>query len=82
MKRNEIELLLTQIFSVLLKREVMTGEVIDRSSEPNWDSLLHLDLIMTVESEFNIQLSVDEIEKCISKDSLAQILGEHIGADA
>ena len=82
MKRNEIELLLTQIFSVLLKREVMTGEVIDRSTEPNWDSLLHLDLIMTVESEFNIQLSVDEIEKCISKESLAEVLGEHIGADA
>ena len=82
MKRNEIELLLTQIFSVLLKREVMTDEVIDRSSEPNWDSLLHLDLIMTVESEFNTQLSVDEIEKCISKDALAEILGEHIGADA
>lgn len=82
MKRNEIDLLLTQIFSVLLKREVMTDEVIDRSSEPNWDSLLHLDLIMTVESEFNTQLSVDEIEKCISKDALAEILGEHIGADA
>jgi acyl carrier protein len=33
-----------------------------RTNTPEWDSLKHIEIIMAIESEFDVRFSVDEIE--------------------
>ena len=44
---------------------------------PNWDSLRHLKFIMSVESEFNMEMTPDEIESFKRVADVAEILRVH-----
>lgn len=39
-----------------------------------WDSLRHMELIVTIEDEFNLVLAYDEIVRMESLDSIVQVL--------
>ena len=43
---------------------------------PNWDSLQHLNLVLAVEQEFNVQFSPEEIEQLLSVELVAALLEE------
>lgn len=43
---------------------------------PGWDSLTHMDLIITLEKEFNIQLSGDEIAQMQSLNAIEAVLNQ------
>lgn len=43
-----------------------------------WDSLTHMDLIVNIENELNIQLSGDEIADMITFDAIRIIVSKHI----
>ena len=45
---------------------------------PNWDSLSHMDLILELEGEFNIQFTGDEIAEMTSFDSIKNIVSKYI----
>lgn len=42
-----------------------------------WDSITHMDLIVTIEDEFKIELSGDEIADMITFDSIREIVKKH-----
>jgi acyl carrier protein len=44
----------------------------------NWDSLSHMNLIVTIENEFNIQLTGDEIAEMTTFDKIREIVQKHI----
>lgn len=44
----------------------------------NWDSLSHMNLIVSIEEEFKIELSGDEIAEMISFDQIREIIQKHI----
>ena len=44
---------------------------------PNWDSLRHLKLIMAVESEFNVQMSPEDIEELKQIADIQKALDAH-----
>jgi acyl carrier protein len=43
---------------------------------PNWDSLQHLNLVLALEQEFNIQFTPEEIEQLLSVELVAALLDE------
>jgi acyl carrier protein len=44
----------------------------------DWDSLSHMNLIVAIEDEFEIQLTGDEIVEMISLDKIREIVIKHI----
>ena len=42
----------------------------------NWDSLQHLNLVLALEQEFNIQFTPEEIEQILSVELAAALLDE------
>lgn len=45
-------------------------------SEQTWDSVAHLNLILALESEFDIELSSAEIELAVSVEGIIKIIAE------
>jgi acyl carrier protein len=43
---------------------------------PNWDSLQHLNLVLALEQEFNVQFTPEEIEQLLSVELVAALLEE------
>ena len=43
---------------------------------PNWDSLQHLNLVLALEQEFQVQFSPEEIEQLLSVELVAALLEE------
>jgi len=48
---------------------------LSRDACKTWDSLRHMELIVTIEDEFNLVLAYDEIVRMESLDSIVQVLG-------
>jgi acyl carrier protein len=44
----------------------------------NWDSLSHMNLIVTIEDEFKIELTGDEIAEMTTFDKIRQVIQKHI----
>ena len=44
----------------------------------DWDSLSHMNLIVAIEDEFQLQLTGDEIAEMISFDNIREILKKYI----
>ena len=42
----------------------------------NWDSLQHLNLVLALEQEFNVQFTPEEIEQLLSVELVAALLEE------
>jgi acyl carrier protein len=42
----------------------------------NWDSLQHLNLVLALEQEFNVQFTPEEIEQILSVELAAALLDE------
>jgi len=43
---------------------------------PNWDSLQHLNLVLALEQEFQVQFSPEEIEQLLSVELVTMLLEE------
>jgi acyl carrier protein len=43
---------------------------------PNWDSLQHLNLVLALEQEFQVQFSPEEIEQLLSVEFVTMLLEE------
>lgn len=64
---------LNQIFcQVFDNSDIRISETTSASDIPEWDSLMHIQLIVAVEKHFNIRFAPGEIEKL---QSVGQFLG-------
>lgn len=67
--------LLQNVFNRALEDEVKIDRNTSRDNTPEWDSLAHLNLIIELEEEFDIEFnrkeipSLDNVEKIIKKIS-------------
>ncbi len=57
----EIDTILAEILSSALNRTVTPGENVARKEEFLWDSLKHIEIILAVESAFDVYFSEEEI---------------------
>jgi acyl carrier protein len=77
MKTITDSLALDQIFQDLLK--LTPGSIKDDISMADislWDSLHHMELILTIEEKFGIELSFDEISKMQNIGEIRKIVAE------
>ncbi len=75
---SENELKLKKVIATVFKINV--SDVNDDSSVDTvelWDSLNHLNLVLAIESEFNISLSEDQAVEIMSYPLIKIILNEH-----
>lgn len=72
-----LEQIFLSVFGDELKGKITLADSKDTLEE--WDSLAHINLILAIEKEYKIKLSLDESLKLVSvasiKDSLEQKLG-------
>lgn len=71
---DQIDIEISKIFKTLLKKEVLIELDIIREKEPTWDSLLNLELIISLEDFFLIQFSPEEIESMDTKFKIQNII--------
>ncbi len=71
-KINEI---LIKIFKISSEEAIKN---LGMSEVAKWDSLTHMDLIVSIEDEFNIQLSGDDIAEMITFDAIRSIVKKYI----
>ena len=62
------------ILTVLRVKTQLSYEDINEKKIKSWDSLAKLNLILTIEQEFKVQISVVEAEKFISFNDILLIL--------
>lgn len=71
-----VEHRLLKIMSLLFEREIKSGDDLSMDTEELWDSLKHIEIIITVEEEFEISFNPDDIPKLTSFDSLVAKINE------
>ncbi len=71
-KLNQI---LADCFKISLEE---TSKNLTMNNVKNWDSLSHMNLIVTIEEEFKIELSGDEIAEMTTFDQIREIVQKHI----
>lgn len=75
-----------RIYAIVSKVFRVPRNTIDDESSADtietWDSLQHLQLILALEEEFDVQFSIDEITVMQSVGTIAAILRERVGANA
>jgi acyl carrier protein len=70
---------LNQIFIRILKvQDEDLGKDLSMSEVRHWDSLSHMNLIVAIEEEFNIELSGDEIAEMTTFGSIRDVLQKYL----
>lgn len=74
-----MELEIKKVMGAIFGRNI---EEIGNDASPDtiqeWDSLKHINLIIALEEEFNIEFEDDEIVKMLSYENIVNITNEHI----
>ena len=74
---NKIEDRTKNVMSAVF--EISTGEINDKSSPDNiisWDSIKHMNLVVALEEEFDIQFNDSEIVELQNLSLIINIIGE------
>jgi acyl carrier protein len=79
MTRVEIQEAVAELLSISLERPVAQTESVTRDSDPKWDSLKHVQLILLLEEHFGVQFSEEEIGALCSSDEIVQAIEEKSG---
>lgn len=70
---NQYDDQVAKIFSTLFKRTINPNEDISMESEPKWDSMKHIEVIMVLEEELGISFRPESIP---TLTSMAKIVDE------
>lgn len=72
---EKINLILGKIFKLPAEK---VSENLTMNDIPNWDSLTHMDMIVSIEEEFKIMLSGDDIAEMITFDSIRTVVAKYL----
>lgn len=65
-----------QILSQLFEKEIKEGEEISVDTEEKWDSLKHIEIVMTLEEEFDISFAPEDIPQLKSLSKIIEKVKE------
>ena len=71
---------LTAVFRDVFEDPNLNIDGLTRSNYPEWDSLAQVKLIISIEEEFNIKLTIDQVANVSSVDQLRSLLAEKAAA--
>ncbi len=67
---------IAQILSKILKKDIKVGDNVSSTTVENWDSLKSIEIIMTVEEEFDISFNPADIPQLKSMDAIVKKVKE------
>ena len=75
LEKKKIEIEVEALFKKILKinENIKTNQV-TRSQYNNWDSINHLNLILSIEQKFDISMPSEDIENIVDFNSLIKII--------
>lgn len=74
MTKAEVLSRLQKIFDDIMIEPVVVTEQLCADDVPDWDSLLHISLMVAVEKEFKIRFGVGEVESTKNVGELADLI--------
>jgi acyl carrier protein len=72
----EVENRVAEILSVLLKEKIGPGDNVSMDTAVLWDSMMHIQVIMTIEEELDVSFSPEDIPKLTSLQKLVAKIKE------
>lgn len=63
--------IITEVFEIK-ESEIHPG--LSKDDVSNWDSLKHMDLVVSLESEFNIELEIEDIIKLVTIKDIIEVV--------
>ncbi len=77
MQQSEVLSQLQNVFdSVFMEKVIVTPELSAKQVD-EWDSLLHISLILAVEQKFHVRFRVGEVEAIKNVGGLADLISKH-----
>jgi acyl carrier protein len=70
---------ITRLISDTLRNGVPVGPSTSRRTEPAWDSLRHVEILLGVESVFDIRFEERELAELDSVAALTEAVRRHLG---
>jgi len=74
MQQQEVLIKLQEIFDSVFLDEVIVTPELTAKDVPEWDSITHVTLIMTVEEAFGVRFRVGEVEATQNVGDLANLI--------
>jgi acyl carrier protein len=74
MTRSQIQAAVVELLSITVGRPIAPSESVTRDSEPSWDSLKHIELVLMLEEEFGVQFSEKEMAALRSSDKIVNAI--------
>lgn len=74
MNRDDVLITLQRVFDDLFLEPVTLTPALSASDVPEWDSLLHISLIMAVEKAFAVRFRVGEVEATANVGEFAELI--------
>lgn len=78
MSQAEIIVKLQTIFDDIFLEPVALTPILSAKDVPEWDSLMHISLLLTVEKAFGIRFRVGEVENAKNIGEFADLIGKRI----
>ncbi len=80
MSREDVERTVREILATVLRRRIAAREEVRRSDEPAWDSLAHVNVVFSIESELGIQFLAEELGELDTVEKLVERAEAHLSA--
>lgn len=74
MTGTEVQAAVADLLSISVGRHIAPGELVTRDSEPTWDSLKHVELILMLEEHFGVRFSEEEMVALRTSDEIADAI--------
>ena len=78
MSRTRIDDSVREVLQTVLDRRIAADEDVRRADEPRWDSLAHVNLVFSIESELGIQFGPEELDGLDSLERLVLAAEAHL----
>lgn len=69
-----------ELLGLILGRTITNGTLVQRASEPVWDSIKHIELFFALEDAFGVRFGEDELAGLNSIDAIVASVERHLAA--
>lgn len=76
MDRSEIERIVLLVLNTVLKLQLKPEDKPTRQNTPGWDSLKHIEIMLALEEELEVEFSEDELVQLNSMDKIIEAVLE------
>jgi acyl carrier protein len=78
MSHEEVESKLQNVFDAVFLEDVRVARELTANDVAEWDSLLHVSLVLAIEKEFGIRFRVGEVEAAKNVGQLIDLIAKRV----